>query len=632
MTGPKVDISALRDCNPDKLQGLKPEQLAETLKGTDLKVDQASGKIIGSGKAQRVWDVALQAESVRHLIKAADGDFELTLDEAAKFINSNEKFRGFSPQRFLADAQKYVETRWQPICDNLKKYSIEYPMQNLVNHLQVYNDGVYKAEFDDGRYSFSPIKSPISFLGYFGNLFSGGSINGVQGTIRTWDYHLGMEREMEGLWLSGDKMSMEDAYDDHLRRQVAIGALVNVLNKDISEKGEAGISWKALGNASDPQAKKTSAEEVLKLLQNAGEIEVEIERLDGTGDKEKPETIKYSKKISGREAAEILRENLAFEDLFDLNTKTDKTARGEKALAMAQGERPGMLGLGGGNSSHWDWDNAITPGVNNLYYAKSLASMVIREGTPDQIQAANKLLYHDMMPTTENPETGQVGGGHLGQKFLYYGTLGAVFPNRGMSDEQAMYAPERVIKGAAVFVGAAKWGPEAINGIGKIKPWIDGHYRAMRAGEKSYHWAKKGALYPAKLGAWSVDKAWAVGTIRPARARLMNWLTKGTETSQQLQKGAQMGKFGRTLMGVAAAYLVDDYISPLIEGHGFGPNLDYTAMNLMLSTDPTPPQGVDEVLEAAKQVAEPKEAEEPAEAAEPAQSEDSGQPADAGQN
>lgn len=593
-----VDISRLQACNPDLMKGLKrPElkhKMQEILKGSDLSVDEKSGEVVASEKAQKVRDVALQAEMVRMYIKAADGDYTLTLEEAKKFIQENEQMKGISAQSFLEEARSFVEKRWGPICDNLKQYSVEYPLQNLVDGLHVYNDGIYKEEFEQGRMAFSPLKSAINLPSWFGNVAIFGLTPLEKSPLKAWDYQLGRETGVEAGFLSGDNMAMERAYDDHLKRQVAIAALVEVLNKDLKEKGKESVAWNNLGQNAEAGAGKASAEKILTLLKNSGNIQVTVERLDASADADKPVKRSYPETISGTEAEAILREQLAFEDLFALLTTTDKDERYQRAITFAQQERAGTLGLGGGHAVHRTPWNLVTDEVNNFYYAKSLLDTVIREGKPEQQQVATDLLYNQIMASGEN------GGGSLTHHLLWAVTLGQVWPYRPMSDEEAMYVPERIMKiGAVMAFGpeVAGWGKaKVLAGGGKVGETLG----AWRAAEET-NALQKGIL----AAAWAGDKAWATLTVRPLRKAYMDWVTKGMESSSILSKGAkaigaagsgmdnlQKSIIGQAVIRSSAAWLVDDYLSPVTgnEAWGYKGVLNTTAAARVYTLDPLPPE------------------------------------------
>jgi hypothetical protein len=599
MADPKVtsvDISRLQECNPDLMAGLQRPQLREklqdVLKGSDLSVDEKTGEVIAGDKAQKVRDVAIQAETVRQYIKAAKGDNQITLDEAKEFIATHSEMQGIAPEAFLDEAKTFIEKRWGGICANLKEYSVEYPLQNLIDNLNLYNDGVYKEEFEQGRMSFSPIKSAAN-LSWFYNFPLFGLTPLEKSPLKAWDYQLGRETQVDATYLSGDNMSMEDAYNDHLQRQAAIIALMDKLNEDIKKQGDKGVAWHALSKSKDPKAKKTTAEDLLKLLGDK-EITVKVERLDGMSGGDKPAMKSYEIKINGAEAAKILREQLAFEGLFGIVTTTDKKARMDKAIAFAQAERPGTAGLGGGNGMHREWDNLVTAEVNNHYFAKSLLEAVIREGEPEQQKVAGDLLYKEIMPAAEGAQPGEEGGGFLSQKILWGASelicgipnlLGAKWhpiPYRAMPDEEAMYAPERLIRTGLFFYG----GPKAIRGAETAKALASARIEAWRAAETT-NVLQKGVL----ATVWGVDKAWAVATVRPARTAMMNWLTKGIENSAALSKGHRtMGWFGKGLTWLAAGYAFDEYLSPTSTDR-YGPNLDTTARARIYTLDPLPPEG-----------------------------------------
>lgn len=610
-----VDISRLLECNPDLMEGLKRPQLREKLQevvqGSDLKVDEKTGEVIASEQAQKFKDTAHQAEMVRGLINAADGDNTITLDEAKAFMAKNsEDFRGVTPENFLKDAKYFIEKRWGAICANLKQYSLEFPMQNLVYNLQVYNDGIYKEELEQARMSFSPVKSFINVPTWVGNMASFGAFTDP---IQGWDYETNRETTLKPTYLGGDNLSMQDAYDDHLLRAAAINALVELINKDM-EKGSNGVSWKVLAKQNElGKDLRSSAEPILQLLENAGEISVTVERRGIGADEANPNLQNHPVKIDGKKAAEMLRNQLDFAGLFDIVMTKDKVTRYDKAIKYAQAERAGGGGLGGGNSIHREWlDNSVTAEVNNHYYAKTLLDTVIREGTPEQQELANVILYAQMMPASEK-ETGEDAaekpGGFLLQKFFYYGAeaLSTLFtlrtwhpvPYRPMPDEEAMYAPERVIKGGLFFAGAPYIfrGPKAVGGLiaGKTSPTLN-TWRAAKFSEQAGG-LRKGAwaLQRVPLGViWTGDKAWGLTTARPIR----NWWAKKSEGS------ATAGKVGRTFnwLGSVAArglatYVFDDYTSPTTS-ESYGPNLNTTAMARIYTLDPLPPTSKSDPLPA----------------------------------
>ena len=613
-----VDISRLQECNPDLMEGLRRPQLEEKLKevlqGSDLQWDEKSKEIVASDKANKVRDITQQAQIVREYITAANGDNEFTLEEAKAYIAKHEEFSSFTPEAFLADAKEFIEKRWGVVCTNLKQYSVEFPLENLLGNLKVYNDGFYKEEFEQGRMSASILKTPAN-VSWFFNFPVYGLLPFKNAPIKVFDLEFGTEKKIEATYLGGDNMSMRDAYDDHVEREGAIIYLQEILNKDLKENGTNGAAWNSFRKSVDPGQEKTSAEKILQLLASSGPLTVKVERKDGSADVEPAPTITYEVAMTGPRAAEILRDQLAFADLFDMLMTADKDKRHEKAITFAQGERAGLLGFGGGHGKHRDWDNVLTSEVNNFYYAKSLLATVIREGGPVQRKKASDLLFREMAPAVEGPNGSENGGGSLSYlpiwavSNLFCGAVNTIFrthlqgaPYKAMSDEEAMYAPERVLRAGLVMWG----GPKLLGLGGKVGPKLES-WRAADRAYKAYQEQKVAAAAGTALaaesapmginvfqrgilgGAWVADKAGAVLTARPVWKGLWKWWSKGEETSERANQAKRAWDVvGKLVVGSMAAYKIDEYSTPISTDRHY-PNLQTNRIAREMTLDPLPP-------------------------------------------
>jgi hypothetical protein len=166
-----------------------------------------------------------------------------------------------------------------------------------------------------------------------------------------------------------------------------------------------------------------------------------------------------------------------------------------------------------------------------------------------------------------------------------------------MPDEEAMYAPERLIRAGLFFAV----GPKAIRGtwkgLGKVGEFSGSKLNAWRAAgkfsEQASKWKKAGWVLQrgALFTAWTGDTIWATATVRPIRKPIWNWITKGIESSPILSKGNRAsGLFQKGLAYTVGAYVFDDYSTP-INSEFYGPHLDTTARARIYTLDPLPPKG-----------------------------------------
>ena len=543
-----VDISHLYACNPNQMNGLKQEELAEALKGSDLQLDESTGRLIVGDQAKRTRTVAQQVNMMQQLMEAAGEDKKIDLEEAKRLI-VKMKMEGTRPTDFLADAQRFIDKRWKPICKNLKGYSAEYPFLALYDALETYNDGFYKEESDQARRSFSPIKSVANI----GSIFRWGA-QGVgynPDPIMEWDPVLKKFKEMESYAFIGDNYSQEDAFADHGKRWAAIEALKKVVAEDISTKADKGFAWNALPNSNDGEKKQTTAQEVLEVLKQSGDITVTVHGKEQT--------------ILGAEAAELLEQNLAFKQLYDITTTPDKKERLKKAMDFAKLERAGFMGFGTGNTGNFeslDWDN-MSGGINNHYYARSVFSHIIRKSPDPEMKAqANKIL-------------GEMrGDGGTFSQWIVAGTTNVAFPVfnilpgvdlepapfRSMSDEDAVNAPERAVRFGLLAAVSFKGIQLGKHWVPKGTQWLGGRVKAWETAEKLTAIQRASLMaYKGARGIRHYSYGWAFD-------RFSAWLQKGMEAAPVLQGAAKAGGKGWDLfMAGAMAYFVDEWMAPPVD-------------------------------------------------------------------
>lgn len=410
MTPPKVDKVDIRPLDTLYFENfllLEPHEVAAQLQGSDLTLDRKSGELkrLLSGGQTEARSLEEEAAWVQ-LIREADanGDKSLDVTEARQLLASNlavEQASGIEAEKFLATIGELMKHRYTPISANMKALQARSVFGPTLEAIKLYNRGIHADEVHMAHRTFA--------------------LNGVGKTATNIVGFL--PSLARNIWtdsplLIGDAAAESSAEGKFLDRQEAIEKLESILNDGL-KKNE---SW-AL----------------------EGKLEEAMKRLD-----------------SGTRA--LLNDELCATRLHEILTTQDSKTRYDRLLAFAEGERPGFLGYGGGNSKMsggwWESFWNLSGRRNNLFFAKTIFRfLAAKAATQDpafdeSLDQRARSSFSDMLG--DGGGFGNMAAVGLTNVLCIGGALCEPTEYRKWSDEASMDGLGRGINGALMVWGARR--------------------------------------------------------------------------------------------------------------------------------------------------------------------------------
>ncbi|MFO1463123.1 MAG: hypothetical protein U1F66_05055 [bacterium] len=497
MTPPKVDKVDIRPLDTlyfENLLGVEPKAVAPMLKGSDLVLDSKTGELKRLLAGGQTESRSLEEEAAWvKLIRESDsnGDHQIDLAEAKTILAANlapDQVSTVSPQEFLNSIAELMKNRYGPISANLKTEQSRAAFGPTLDALRLYNRGIHVDEI-------SLAHRTISF-----NAIGKTATNTVL-FLPSLVYNIKGDSPL----LMGDALAENAAEKKFWQRSAAIEALEDVIDAGL-RKNE---SW-AL----------------------EGDLDQAMQRLDaGTRD--------------------LLNAELCATRLHRILTLPDSKERYSQLLAFAEGERPGFLGYGGGNS-HMDggwWESFwnLSGRRNNLFFAKTIfrflaAKAATGDAAFDQgLDQQSRAAFSDMLG--DGGGYGNIAAVGLTNVLCLGGLACEPTEYRDWSDEARMDGLGRGIDGALMVWGARR----AFNIFGEAKRLSS--YKGIR--EVFRIWRREGSLFsPATEGAPRFRPfpvtAWAEEANKAAKEAEL--LAEGKEL------GGKPGRFGKVLNAAKAPF------------------------------------------------------------------------------
>ncbi len=410
MTPPKVDkvdIRPLETLYFENLPLLEPHEVAATLRGSDLTLDMKTGELKrllagGQTEARSLEEEAAWVQLIRE--GDANGDKTLDLAEARKILTANlaaEQASGIEPEKFLASIDELMKNRYAPISTNLKTLQARSAFGPTLDAIKLYNRGIHADEVHMAHRTFA--------------------LNGVGKTATNIVGFL--PSLARNIWtdsplLIGNVAAESAAEGKFIEREAAISKLESVIEEGVRNNE----SW-AL----------------------EGKLEEGMKRLD-----------------AGSRA--LLNDELCATRLHQILTLKDEKERYSQLLAFAEGERPGFLGYGGGNSKMsggWfeSWWN-LSGRRNNLFFAKTIFRfLAVKAATQDpayddSLDKRSRAAFSDMLG--DGGGFGNMAAVGLTNVLCVGGAFCEPTQYRDWSDEAAMDGLGRGINGALTVWGARR--------------------------------------------------------------------------------------------------------------------------------------------------------------------------------
>lgn len=321
----QVDIRALYSLpieNLDGLEFLSPQAINRRLRGTDL-VYSSKDKSLErlNGKKTSIRQEAAMVNMLRNADTDRDGFLELT--EAQVLLEDQFQKSGTQiyPRQFLDGAQKLMRFRYGPLLENIKRIDGKAQSHPILYALELYNNGLLQ---EDTRHAHATL--PYNGLTK--------SVTNAVFFLPSALHNAFVDDEDEAPLMIGDALAATGAEKRYHRAQGAIRELERIFDQGV-QRGEA---WAF-----------------------AGDLEKAAEKLSGAD-------------------REIILHQLAGRQIYSILNTSDPDERFKKLEAFAEGERPGALGFGGGNTSDASFWN-YTGRKSNLYFARSIYHYLVKKAS-----------------------------------------------------------------------------------------------------------------------------------------------------------------------------------------------------------------------------------------------------------
>lgn len=580
MTPPKinrVDITPLDSLHLENLLGMEIHRAAEQFRGTDLSLDVESGELQRLLAGGQVETTSLEQESAWiQLIRESDanGDKALDLEETRKILASNlpeEQANAIDPDQFLTSIDHLMKTRYVPLAENMKAFRSDTLFSPTLDAVKLYNDGILMDE-----------------LGMAHRTFRANGLGKTAVNIVGFLPSLARNLWTDSPALLGDALAEDAAYIRHRERLTAIESLEAVVSKGIQDKAE----WAA-----------------------SGDLKAALALVEDTDHRA------------------ILEEELCALKLHDVLYLQDAKERYNALYDFAIGERPGLLGYGGGNSRmHGGWMESawnFSGRRNNVFFAKTvLRFLAVKSATDDpafddELKAKARAAFSDI---TGDPLAGFNNLFSVGFTNILSGLQLIDEPTeyRDWSDEAAMDGVGRAIDGALIvfasrrafdFLGNANRLAKATTWGETVNLWRSNATLRQPFGGNSLLAAAKAAEQEAKtlglagragskttVGRW-IDRG--LSPLTRAKNAASAWLFKGLPSLSATQmaqlhsaKSAASGGLGRLTRGVLILGIVqyaDETIAPPFNPFDYGgktydPEADFEKYPDPTLPDPTLPR------------------------------------------
>lgn len=463
MTPPKitnVNIAPLDSLHLENLLGMEVHQAAKQFRGTDLVLDVQTGELNRLLAGGKVETTSLEQEAAWiDLLRSSDanGDKSLDLEETQKLISANlapEQAAAIEVEKFLGSIDDLMKMRYGPLAENMRAFGSETRFQPTLDAIRLYNEGIRLDELSLAHRTFAAKGLGKTAVNIVGFLPS-----------------LARNLWTESPALVGDAAAEGAAEGKYREREAVIDALEAAIAAGIESKE----SW-ALN----------------------GDLESALALLD-------------------EETRAVLEEELCATKLHGILTTEDPKERYNALYDFAVGERPGILGYGGGNSrmlggwmeSAWN----LSGKRNNVFFAKTVLRFLSVKATTDdpafndelRAKAREAILDIDGDPLAgfvnlfSVGATNILGGLHLIDEPTEY---------RNWSDEAAMDGVGRAVDGALIIFASRR----AFTFLGDATRLT----RATTLGQTAQTWWKS-ATFSRPLGGSSLGKA-AVAAEKEAEA------------------------------------------------------------------------------------------------------------------
>jgi len=495
MTPPKVDKVDIRPLDTlyfENLIGVNPAQTATLLRGSDLVLDAKSGemkRLLAGGQTEAR---SLEEEKAWvDLIRGADtnGDKQIDLAEAKNLLTSNlptEQASTVDPQQFLDSINELMLHRYGPISANFKAEQARNAFGPTMDAIRLYNRGIHVDEVSLAHRTIA--------------------LNGIGKTATNTVFFI--PSLVRNIWsdsplLVGDAVAEGAAEKKFWQREAAISSLQSVIDDGLRKN--------------EPWALEGNLDEAMKRVDS------------GTRD--------------------ILNDELCTTRLHNILTLEDKKERYSQLLAFANGERPGFLGMGGGNShitgGWWESFWNLTGRRNNLFFAKTIFRFLAvkaasgDEGFDNNLDQQSRMAFSDMLGD---------GGGYaniaavgLTNVLCLGGTVCEPTHYRDWSDEAKLDGLGRGIDGALMVWGARK----AFNIFGEAN-----RLRSFKGVREVFRvWRNEGSIFtPAEEGASRFRpfplSAWTEGANKAA--------LEAEQLGLDTEKAGTPGRFKKALNAVTS--------------------------------------------------------------------------------
>jgi len=411
----KVNIKSLYHLPMENLEGLEllpPDEIARRFRGSDLVYDTGAHSLkrlsseVGGDTSVRETTIYREAETVA-LLRQADSDDDgfLDLTEAKAFLQhqigvGSPDQPALYPGKFLEGVEKLMANRYDPIAANIQKIDGEGASQPLITLLQTYNTGILQ---DDVRHAHSVL--PVNGL-------TKSAVN-VVGFVPMAVHNIFTSDKNDGPMMVGSAWAETDAQSRFDRANRAINNLRAVFREGVENNEE----WAMMGNL----------EEALPKLSE--------------GDRE------------------IIVDQLAAKRIDKILHTEDPNQRFALLSEFADGERPGFLGFGGGNTndkSFWNYFGW----KRNTYMALSIQHYLVKKASSEDSTAdeARRKQARDTIQDIKGEGGGFTNMFMVGATNLLSlgGTLFEPTPYREWGDFDEMNGVGRFVNGALALWGGHK--------------------------------------------------------------------------------------------------------------------------------------------------------------------------------
>lgn len=270
--------------------------------------------------------VETDAQGVKKLkIDSSKKDQNLDVDEVRYMFQayfSKEEYEQLDPEAFLKGVDETIKKRWSIIFANMQKFDGDLNWKPTLDALDVYNDGRF---MDDMRhansvFNFSSLSKTVVNIGGF------------------IPHNIGLKYAWGGkeTWLPGDALAENSSKGRYADRKAAVAELRKVIEEGIKNREE----WALTGNLDEAMKKLSSQHQ------------------------------------------EELTDEIPAQRIHKILTNPDEKKRAEELYNFAIGERPGFLGLAGGNTGgafsgfpSSSWDNYFG-WHRNTYFSRSVLAFL----------------------------------------------------------------------------------------------------------------------------------------------------------------------------------------------------------------------------------------------------------------